>query len=515
MRQYTGYRLLILAATLSSLGCEKDSRVVPDSGPGSDGDTDADTDTDTDTDADTDSDTDSDTDADTDSDTDVDTDTDTDADTDTDTDTDADTDSDTGGEVVFDIKSVSISDKIPTVGIVTWSINKNPLTKAYIELGRGGNVEYTASVDLNELDYRTLLLGMKPETEYTFHIVAEDANGTYTSDDRTITTGSRPTSLPQVTMTPAKCLSSGFVVTILYSEPGTAFIVDKDGDYVWWYDSPNSRYDGVRARMTWNGKSMLIANGNVEGRPVSGTLVKVDMDGSNEQVYTVPRRHHDVVGLPDGTIAYFEYNADQSCEIVKEIAPDGTTREIVDLGNYFDASPPGGMPTGGGADCHTNAINYIPEDDTYTLSILNFNAFIKIGRGGDKKWIFGGDTNEFAGAGTWQKQHQHQLFDGKFLFFNNGSGFGSSKIKQYNFDEVAKTATEEWSYDDGNASFSMGDAKHLPNGNTLATYSTNGTIVELGPGPNPSELCKIQWTGLSSVVGFANWRGSLYGPPDD
>ena len=147
-------------------------------------------------------------------------------------------------------------------------------------------------------------------------------------------------------------------------------------------------------KVTSAGIPMVIANGNVDNRPDSGTLVKVDMDGTNEQVYDVPRRHHDVAVLPDGTIAYFEYNDDESCEIVKEIDPDGNMKEIVDLGIYFDGlSPePDAGPLGGG-ECHTNAINYVQKDDAYTLSILNFNAFIKIDRDGNKKWIFGGESN--------------------------------------------------------------------------------------------------------------------------
>ncbi len=471
-RRYHPFFLLVLF----SLGCgQKKPTVVPDSDTGSDVSTEVNTEYDTNTE----------------------------------------TDSDTLEEDVFEVQA-EISEMIPTVGVVTWSIEAGPLTEAYIEFGRGGFWEYTADVDLNAPQYRTLLLGMKPDTRYTFRIIAKDADKTYTSNSRTITTGARPVSLPPITLSPEKCLPRGFIVSTLYTKPGDAFIIDKDGDYVWWYDSPNMGDDGVRARMTWDGKSMVIANGNVDNRPDSGTLVKVDMDGTNEQVYDVPRRHHDVAVLPDGTIAYFEYNDDESCEIVKEIDPDGNMKEIVDLGIYFDGlSPePDAGPLGGG-ECHTNAINYVQKDDAYTLSILNFNAFIKIDRDGNKKWIFGGESNEFEGAGSWQYQHQHQLLDGKFIFFNNETGFRPSRVKQYDFDEDAMTATEEWSFSNGGQSIAMGDAKRLPDGTTLATYSASGQMILIGPGPNPEELCRILWTRQQSSIGFSSWRDSLYGPPQE
>jgi hypothetical protein len=68
------------------------------------------------------------------------------------------------------------------------------LTEAHIEFGLDAEYGTTAPVDLNEADFRTLLLGMKPDSAYHFRVVASDGAITYTSDDYVVNTGP-PTSL--------------------------------------------------------------------------------------------------------------------------------------------------------------------------------------------------------------------------------------------------------------------------------------------------------------------------------
>ena len=52
----------------------------------------------------------------------------------------------------------------------------------------------------------------------------------------------------------------------------------------------------------------------------------------------------------------------------------------------------------------------------------------------------------------------------------------------------------------------MGDVQRLPGGNTLVTYSTDGTIVELDSSWNEVQTFSVR-------VGYSSWRPTLYGPP--
>ncbi len=81
--------------------------------------------------------------------------------------------------------SAKTSPVIGTVGIIEWSTVMNPVTSASIEFGLNTEYGYTATVDLNEPDYRTLLLGMKPSSVYHYRIVVNGCEGA----DHTIETG--------------------------------------------------------------------------------------------------------------------------------------------------------------------------------------------------------------------------------------------------------------------------------------------------------------------------------------
>ena len=63
-------------------------------------------------------------------------------------------------------------------------------------------------------------------------------------------------------------------------------------------------------------------------------------------------------------------------------------------------------------------------------------------------------------------------------------------------------------YASGNSTQSMGDAKRLPNGNTLITYSNQALLHEIDSG---GQL--VQTIEIGSGVGYSVRRASLYGPP--
>jgi hypothetical protein len=58
---------------------------------------------------------------------------------------------------------------------------------------------------------------------------------------------------------------------------------------------------------------------------------------------------------------------------------------------------------------HSYAINSLPFEDAYTLSILDLNSIIKFDRAGSLIWVFGGEDTDFPGV-SWSGQHQHQYF---------------------------------------------------------------------------------------------------------
>ena len=115
------------------------------------------------------------------------------------------------------------------------------MQSAKIDFGLTTSYGMTAPVDLAQPSYRTLLLGMKASRMYHYRITATNGSGQCQSPDYTIMTGPLANGLvkPTVTTKNAAALSGGFLLTGQYVQnangSGPAYILDADGDYVWWY----------------------------------------------------------------------------------------------------------------------------------------------------------------------------------------------------------------------------------------------------------------------------------------
>jgi hypothetical protein len=380
------------------------------------------------------------------------------------------------------------------------------MTSARIDFGPAGAAPtMSAPVSLTEPNYRTLLLGMKGAREYAFRVVATSPAGTCTSQDYTLTTGAVPSNVPRITRTAmnATAQDRGFIITsggVSGSQP--AYVFDADGDVVWWATAPNS---ASRARMSYDGKDMYIMALNVMNN--GGEMRRVSMDGMTtmNNISGLASGHHDFTVLPDNGIAVIVWQG--GCTSIVERSASGTlTTVVANVSTVYQTT----------ADCHTNAINYYPSDQTYTLSDRNVNLFVKIRRTGQLVWQFGGSNprgQAFTGAMTWQVNHGHNLLpDGTFIFFNNGTMQGGmSAALQFTLNTTSWTATKaSWEYRASGVNSSvLGDVQRLPNGNTLVTYSTSGQIHEV----SPTGTLVTRFQSSSNTFGYAEFRKSMYGAP--
>lgn len=387
--------------------------------------------------------------------------------------------------------SYEISSAIGTVGIVTWSTTLTPVTEATIEFGLDTNYGMRAPVDLAQPQYRTLLLGMKGSHDYHFRVVAISGGTEYKSDDYVITTGP-VTNLAQVldiTVDNPSIRSGGFIVTSLYQVAfirtgGFAFIIDADGDIVWWYASSLS--SATRARMSYDGKYMWMAT---EGMDAVNGIERVSMDGLDAQTFTTPITH-DITAVSGDVMAY-PAGGFNTCVVITEITPDGTMKPVYDTREIWGAGP-----------CHANAIRYSETEGLYTLSDRMQGDIIMIDRATGrlvrrmKDYSFSWGTD----------QHGHHLLGDTILLYNNASRI----VQEISFNDMTMQSSEIWRYGSSYNTEVLGDVQRLPNGNTLVTYSTAGRIHEVAP--NSTRVAEIRFGG---AVGYSVWRDSLYGPPPD
>ena len=406
-----------------------------------------------------------------------------------------------------------MSTKIPTVGIVTWTTTQSKVKEAHIDFGLTTTYGMTAPVDLNEKDYRTLLLGMKTAKTYHYRVVAkDDAGNECSSPDSTLMTGALANGLAKIKVTTkdASKLAGGFLLLGQFVQNAGAsgapgYILDADGEYVWWY-APGGDVTG--ARLSHDGKYMWLNSVNV---PNGTTRVhRVSMDGMTDEDFSTPFKgqNHQLTVLPDGTIAFYAYSSG-NCDDIKERAPDGTIKTIVNAGTAQNTTTA----------CHTNNIQYSPMDDTLVFSDLDHSTVTKITRTGKTVWVLNNGTS-FSGASWKGGEHGiHVLGLDSFLIFNNNSSMGvgasggtgdGSMALEIKLDLTAKTGKIVWMYKSTIQNDIMGDVQRLPNGNTVVGFSTQGVLQEVDADKNV--LQELSWPAGASF-GYIEKRPTLYGPP--
>ena len=105
-----------------------------------------------------------------------------------------------------------------------------------------------------------------------------------------------------------------------------------------------------------------------------------------------------------------------------------------------------------------------------------------------------------------------KLENGNFLFFSNGTFHGSdaSQALEYTLNTsgtLSATQVKAYKSSTNYHSDTLGDVQRLPNGNTLVTFSNNGLIEELDSSWNVVQSLS------GGTFGYADWRPTLYGPP--
>jgi Arylsulfotransferase (ASST) len=423
----------------------------------------------------------------------------------------------------FSLITNGVSSMMPTVGVVEWSTTlSNPKSAQIVYtlndadpsvLNPGG----TAPVDPTRPNYRTLLLGLKQSSDYTFHIEATDANGVVCrSSDYALPTTGVLTGAPSLSRTASNpsAQAKGFIVTssgVTYGD--YAIIVDADGAVVWYAASP---IQCTRARMDYEGVNLWMVGANEDNSGGEMRFVSMDGQTSMTNIAGLAKAHHDFAVLP-GKIAAMEWtttDVDSESNLVEMNADgSGSPTSLFEIGSnlYLGSSIPALAPR---LTYHSNSILYHLTDDSFTIGDRNPNLYVKVSHTGAILWQFGGSCDG-APAGvsdcvpeSWQVNHGHDLLDdGTLLVFNNNTS-GPSDVREFKLSELdtlSATPVKDFTWGDLSSPV-LGDVQRLPNGNTLIAYSVAGEILEVDPSWAPVQT-------ITGSYGYVDWRETLYGPP--
>lgn len=407
--------------------------------------------------------------------------------------------------------------KIATVGVATFGADLPGAERAFIQFGTATEYSLEAPVDWDAAAHRTLLLGMPSATEVHYRVVVVAGDQACVSGDASFDTGGLGSSGPK-DITPLRGQSNaapapGFIVAV---QGQYAYIVNKAGRVVWWFQFPVTL---TRAVLSWDAQYLFVRDMGPFNATSGGNIYRVDMDGENlMRLDVIGGHHHDFTVIPGG-IVYIGKTVVGACDSLYTAKVDGTdSAALVDLGVVFDK-----FDQGDGAisqeRCHVNYVRYYAGNETFSVSDREKDAIAFFSRAGTLLGSIGAQPiaatpNHILAQGAdsdtkspWRVQHGHDLYaPDKLLVWSNGV-FQGGQSRMLHYSIHGTTATLDWQYTATGNSPTLSDAQYLPNGNFLATNSASGSVHEV----DSAQKLVVAYTGLSR--GYSGHRPTLYGPP--
>ncbi len=415
---------------------------------------------------------------------------------------------------------------LPTVLQVAWSTGDGTTAgEGWVEFGHTEEMErHTAGVLGDDGVFRASLVALAPSSPVLLRGVIQPADEDIVTGRTTVTTtGAAPSWLASMDLAERdEGAAEGLVVTSLLSMPSTAVIIDTEGRYLWWHrlfddGLPETHHMITRAAPSRDGRSVLYMAWTMlypEGPYMDDRdVVRLALDGSSWTAWRVAGAHHDLVELPDGTIAVLAFDpreVDGTTVIgdrIVELSPDGRQRTVWSVWDHASPSPE--EIHGDDQDwSHANALDYDDRGDRYLVSMRNLDSIWVVDRDdGSVAARYGGeDATHLLTDGTpTDGQHQFQLLEDGLLVFDNGvDGSATSRAVEYRIDDDAGTMTEVWSHvsDPPLGVYSIGDVSRLDGGQTLITWSTAGQMDQVTEGGDLLWRVNLE---LGEGFGYSTW----------
>ena len=344
-------------------------------------------------------------------------------------------------------------------------------TQAILRVEDGGSHSFTLNFTETTTNHELLLLGLKPDRNYTVTVGARDNAGlnSRVSEPVFITTDPLPETFPNLTLlmsAPVRMEPGLTLLDIARMDRTAGFIaiVDNQGDVVWYHDdltqSETQRLDNGNL-LTLDSLNNLIREIDMLGNTIQAwhAALSRDAEGSSNPV-SVRNFHHDVVRIPtdntflvavqeDQIVSDFpidETDPSQTATVevrddpIAEFAADGT---VVNVWPFLDILKTNRISFDGTlglafnlpADwAHVNAVFYDQRDNSFIASLRHQDAVVKVSRDtGELVWILGPHENwegfeqfllsPIGSPFEWQfHQHASEITrGGNLLLFDNGN----------------------------------------------------------------------------------------------
>jgi len=427
--------------------------------------------------------------------------------------------------------TVTASQHVPTVVTVSWPVVNGDRDGQHVEYGLlDKDPRGLAPAPVTDGVATAVLRGLKPSSEYQV-FAAEAVHGlVLRSAVHTLATGSPPPDLPDLGLDEwSDEHHAGYVITSVITEQSTVVVLDADGAYVWWhrlsppdgaawddFHVPGALLTRDRAGIVYQAMTAAEVDDDIE---VERQLVQVSLDGSRGDTTAIPRAHHDLAELSDGTLALLEADVRLvdgepiEGDRLVELSPLGETSEVWSVWDHLALDPDTAYDPDVGWSGAV-AVEYAPATDRYLVSLANLDTIHEIDRvSGDLVRVIGGEHSDVVlddgSTALFDNQHGVAALVDSILVFDNQDPEHGSRVVEYRIDDETAVAELVWEHAaaSGLYSGSFGDACRLPSGNTLVAFSGAGEIGEVDPGG------AVLWrlTAPDEVTfGYVQYVDSLY-----
>ena len=426
-------------------------------------------------------------------------------------------DTDTGEPPVSPVSAVSarINDHVVTLVEVTFTLDApaDSVQIGWVTDKRGHGTTPARALEAGE--HTEVVLGVGADTSLSVTVLSTVGDNTFTADGVKVTTGSLPSDLeaPALVTWDKSVSQDSWLLTSVevgrnnFFGPYYAVIVDRSGEIIWYREHEDNRLT-MFPRVSRDGTHVLVDTTSIY---VGGTaeLHKLTLDHRQQEASAPPLWTLTYDVLPDGTMLYDE-NPRGNQFYLSALYPDGTSEQLWDCTAWMET-----IQTVNFWDCMPNTITWNEDTNTVLWSMFETSTVIELDL----------DTMEVirqfgAMDGSWEfspadagfnLQHFPSYTDDGTLIVSTHQVSGPGRrqyAREYALDDATQTLEQIWSFENDLGYYAQyaGEAKRLPDGNTLVGFGTAGALLEVDPAGEV--LWGVEWPG--KLIGQATVVEDLY-----
>lgn len=370
---------------------------------------------------------------------------------------------------------------MPTVIEVLWT--DTGADAVWVEHGDGLRAEAT---DGPEGLHRVLVPGYPQGATVSLRVVEQRGADT---ELRALSaeTGYLPSGLPMLTTTVSNLDGAGFLLTTALGNYHGILVLNADGEIVW-YRRIGDNLSAADVEVLRGGGGFVTLVSAADHATDLSELRVYGFDGALIDAIAAPAGHHMFEQPADGLFAFLSLDLREVegqaepviGDAVRLVDRDDNARTLYTDWDYFEFDPEvesGDLYPVGLDWMHANGLHWSEDRRSLLVSYRMFNTVVEVDfDSGAPRDIYGalGERPFAPEDAAFADQHAPSWTpDGALLVFDNQAEGGESRAAEY---AVGDTLALAWSHTalPGRAISTLGDARRLPDGDTLLSFGGGG-----------------------------------------